>query len=120
LACIRADVDVDESLTGWTLHEWTKKSRHGILAAGLYSNGEFEVQVFRFGSLLLDCLITTAPTFLQTEVHISRRFLQDDPKRQFAFHAFLNQNVNKEIAQYLLNHGARKTSLLNLHYPNLL
>src|SRR6266545_2044243 len=36
LTCVRADVYVDESLTGWTLHEWTKKNWHSILGAGLY------------------------------------------------------------------------------------
>src|SRR6266516_4575299 len=40
-------------------------------------------------SLLLDRLVITAAAFLQTEVHAGRRFLQDDPKRHFAFHAFL-------------------------------
>jgi hypothetical protein len=86
LTCTRADVDVDESLTGWALREGTNKDWHGILAAGLYSDGEFEVQVFRFGSLFLYRLIVTATTFLQTKVYASGRFLQDDPKRQFLFH----------------------------------
>ena len=89
---VRADVDVDESLTGRSLHDWTKKSWDEILTAGLYSYREFEVKVFRFRSLLLDRLIFAAPAFLQTKVHISRRFLQNNPKRQFAFHAFPNQS----------------------------
>jgi hypothetical protein len=36
--------------------------------------------------LLLDGLVFPALPLLQTEIHARGRFLQDDPKNQFAFH----------------------------------
>jgi hypothetical protein len=86
LACIGADVDINESLTGWALYQWTSKDCDGVLAAGFYSDSEFELQVFPLGSSLQDGLVGAAATFLQSEIHAGWRLLKDNAKRYVTFH----------------------------------
>ena len=83
---VRADVDVDESLAWWTLHDWTSEIRRRVPVANGYRNAEFEVQVLAVGSLLLDGFVAGASANLQAEVHARWWFLQHNSKRQYTFH----------------------------------
>lgn len=86
LACVRADVDVDEPLAGRPLDEGTHHGRHRRVAVGFDTYAELEVQIFPCRSLPLDRFVRAAPTFLQAEVHAPWRPLENNAKRQFTYH----------------------------------
>jgi hypothetical protein len=85
LSRVRADADVDKSLAWWPLHDRTTEIRRDRFAAP-DANGEFETEVFAFGSLLLGCFVLSASPHLHAVIHTRWWFFQDDSEGQFMLH----------------------------------
>ena len=85
LTGISTDVEIDEAIIRRTLCEGAEKIRPSVFPF-LDANWEFESQILIRESLLLNGFVIAAVTFLNAEIKVAWRPLDDYAKNYLSFH----------------------------------